>query len=141
VVETNIMIGTHVDAVLANAHERGFRGFDIATAWAGVHKNAFVPPDNDTELLYYDREPYTPDEVRAGLTAYIPDGFVPNDQWAESASRTLDYAFDDYAASVVAKHAGEHAASKSLLQRAQNYHNVYNANTTFMEARNANGTW
>jgi putative alpha-1,2-mannosidase len=135
------MIGTHVDAVLANALERGFHGFDIATAWAGVHKNAFVPPNNDTGLLYYDREPHTPDEVRAGLTAYMPHGYVPNDQWAESASRTLDYAFDDFAASVVAKHAGDDTNAELLVKRAQNYHNVYNADTTFMEAKNANGTW
>ena len=145
VVETNIMIGTHVDAVLANAVARGFREFDIAQAWAGVEKNAFVPPDQDIQLLYYDREPYTPDEVRAGLTSYMltgpSGGYVPNDQWAESASRTLDYAFDDFAASIVAAHAGDTAASAQLLARAQNYHKIYNANTTFMEARNGNGTW
>ena len=140
-VETNIMIGTHVDAVLANALERGFKDFDIETAWAGIKKNAFVPPVNDTELLYYDREEYTPDEVRAGLTAYMSKGYVPNDQWAESGSRTLDYAFDDYAAAVVAGHAGDNVTAQLLLNRSQNYHNVYNADTMFMEARNANGTW
>ncbi|KAK3068123.1 hypothetical protein LTR53_014544 [Teratosphaeriaceae sp. CCFEE 6253] len=141
VVETNIMIGTHVDAVLANALSRGFRGFDITTAWKAVHKNAFVPPINDTDLLYYDREGYTPDEVRAGLTAYLRDGYVWNDQWAESASRTLDYAFDDFAASVVAEHAGDHGAAEALLERSQNYHALYNNPTGFMEAKNANSTW
>lgn len=142
VVETNIMIGTHVDAVIANALERGFKDFDIAQAWAGVRKNAFVPPDRDTELLYYDREPHTPDEVRAGLTVYLEKGYVPNDRWAESASRTLDYAFDDYAASVVAAHAGDQETSQELLKRSMtNYRNVYNAETTFMEAKNDNGTW
>lgn len=141
IVETNIMIGTHVDAVLANALERNFTGFDVAKAWEAVNKNAYVPPINDTELLYYDREPYTPDEVRAGLTAYLKDGYVPNDQWAESGSRTLDYAFDDYAASVVASHAGDGQTAAELLRRSDNYYTIYNANTTFMEARNANGTW
>ncbi|KAK4892664.1 hypothetical protein LTR27_008941 [Elasticomyces elasticus] len=141
VVETNIMIGTHVDAVLANALTRGFTGFDIATAWDAVKKNAFVPPLNDTDLLYYDREGYTPDEVRAGLTAYMRTGYVPNDQWAESASRTLDYAFDDFAASVVADYAGDHTNAKLLLERSQSYHTLYNKVTTFMEAKNSNGTW
>ncbi|KAK3655231.1 hypothetical protein LTR56_003653 [Elasticomyces elasticus] len=141
VVETNIMIGTHVDAVLANALTRGFTGFDIATAWDAVKKNAFVPPLNDTDLLYYDREGFTPDEVRAGLTAYMRTGYVPNDQWAESASRTLDYAFDDFAASVVADYAGDHANAKLLLERSRNYHTLYNNVTTFMEAKNSNGTW
>ncbi|KAK3066075.1 hypothetical protein LTS18_002052, partial [Coniosporium uncinatum] len=141
VVETNIMIGTHVDAVFANALTRGFANFDIGKAWKAVHKNAFDPPDKDTELLYYDREPYTPDEVRAGLTAYLTKGYVSNDRWAESASRTLDYAFDDYAASVVASYAGDNATAQQLLARSQNYRTIYNANTTFMEAKNDNGTW
>ena len=142
IVETNFMIGTHVDAVLANALERGFSQFDVATAWAGVKKNAFVPPEKDTELLYYDREGYTPDEVRAGLTSYLPKEYVPNDLWAESGSRTLDYAFDDYAASVVASHAGDRATSKRLLSRSlTNYKSIYNPITGFMEARNNNGTW
>ncbi|KYG43659.1 glycoside hydrolase family 92 protein [Acidomyces richmondensis BFW] len=141
IIETNIMIGTHVDAVIANALERGFKTFDISAAWAGVRKNAFEPPINDTQLLYYDREPYTPDEARAGLTKYMLRGYVPNDQWAESGSRALDYCFDDYAASVVAKHAGDNATSTVLRKRSKNYHNIYNAATTFMEAKNANGTW
>lgn len=142
IVETNIMIGTHVDAVLANALERDFRQFDVALAWIGVKKNAYVPPINDTELLYYDREPYTPDEARAGLTSYLSKGYVSNDRWAESASRTLDYAFDDYAASVVARHAGDDTSAKQLLTRSlENYRKLYNHDTGFMEAKNENGTW
>nr|POF11070.1 putative glycosidase [Quercus suber] len=140
-IETNIMIGTHVDCVLANALTRGFKAFNVTKAWAGVKKNAFEPPVNDTDLLYYDREGYTPDEVRAGLTAYMPNGYVPNDQWAESASRTLDYAFDDHAAAVVAEYAGDEEAAPLLRRRSQNYRTLYNANTTFMEAKDTNGTW
>lgn len=141
VVETNIMIGTHVDAVLANALERSFVGFDVAKAWEAVKKNAYVPPIDDTGLLYYDREPYTPDEVRAGLTTYATKGWVANDRWAESASRTLDYAFDDYAAATVAKHAGDKKEEARLMARSKNYRHVWNKDTTFMEAKNDNGTW
>lgn len=135
------MIGTHVDAVIANALERGFRDFDIAKAWEGVKKNAYLPPDHDTELLYYDREPYTPMEVRAGLTTYSTKGWVANDRWAEAGSRTLDYAFDDYAASVVAQHAGDDEQARDLQERSKNYRHVWNADTKFMQAKNGNGTW
>lgn len=141
VVETNIMIGTHVDAVLANALTRGFNDFNISKAWEAVNKNAFVPPINDTELLYYDREAETPDEVRAGLTSYMSHGYVANDGWSESASRTLDYAFDDHAAAVVATYAGDNATAEALQNRSMNYHTIYNPATTFMEAKNLNGTW
>jgi predicted alpha-1,2-mannosidase len=140
VVETNIMIGTHVDAVLANALSRNFTSFNTSKAWEAMRKNAFEPPINDTKLLYYDREPYTPDEARAGLTAYLELGYVPNDQWAESASRTLDYAFDDHAAAIVARHAGDDETAAHLLARSKNYANLFNNATTSMQARNANGS-
>ena len=139
--ETNIMIGTNADAVLANALERGFQDFNITTAWEAVRKDAFVPPDNDTELLYYDREPGTSYEARAGLTSYMERGWVANDQWAESASRTLDYAFEDYAAAVVATHAGDGKTAAELLARSSNYKTLWNSETQFMQARNANGSF
>lgn len=141
-VETNIMIATNADVVLANALERGFKDFDVLKAWHAVQKDAYTPPDRDLELLYYDREPRTPCEVRAGLTAYKEQGWVSNDGWAESASRTLDYAFDDYACSAVARHAGVDAAAISALEaRSRNYANLWNNDTQFMQARNGNGTW
>ncbi|KAF1989983.1 glycoside hydrolase family 92 protein [Aulographum hederae CBS 113979] len=141
VVETNIMISTHVDALLANALARGFTGFNISLAWEAVRKNAEEPPERDQELLFYDREPYTPAEARAGLSFYKEHGFVANDRWAESASRTLDYAFDDHAAAVVARAAGDEEAAKALEVRSQNYRSLWNGERGFMQARNANGSW
>lgn len=141
-VETNIMIATNADVVLANALERGFRGFDILKAWNAVKKDAYTPPDDDTKLLYYDREPRTPSEVRAGLTAYMEHGWVSNDGWSESASRTLDYAFNDFACSIVAAHAAVDAETISALRaRSRNYAHLWNNDTQFMQARNGNGTW
>jgi predicted alpha-1,2-mannosidase len=140
-VETNIMIATNADAVLANALERGFKGFDIKKAWNAVRKDAYTPPDRDTETLYYDREPGTSYEARAGLTSYMKQGWVSNDGWSEAGSRTLDYAFDDYACAVVATHAAEDKAAEALKARSANYAHIWNNETQFMQARNANGTW
>ncbi|KAL6694053.1 glycoside hydrolase family 92 protein [Trichoderma pleuroticola] len=140
-IENNEMIATHVDAVIANALIRGFDNFDVTKAWDAVYVDAYVPPDNDTDLLYYSREPSTPYECRAGLTSYLEHGWVDNDRWAESASRTLDYSFDDYAAAVVAEHAGDLEHAKELRERSQNYKKLWNPETQFMQARNANGTW
>ncbi|KAI0163778.1 glycosyl hydrolase family 92-domain-containing protein [Pestalotiopsis sp. NC0098] len=140
-VETNIMIATNADVVLANAISRGFRSFDLQKAWQAVWKDAYVPPDNDTELLYYDREPDTGYEARAGLTSYMERGWVANDGWSESASRTLDYAFNDAACAVVARAVGDAEAAESLESRSKNYKTIWNNETQFMQARNANGTW
>lgn len=141
-VETNIMIATNADAVLANALERGFRGFNVQKAWLAVKKDAYTPPDQDTELLYYDREPDTSYEARAGLTSYMKQGWVSNDGWSEAGSRTLDYAFNDYACSIVAAHAGADNKTIAELQlRSGNYAHLWNNHTQFMQARNANGSW
>ncbi|KAJ5781294.1 Alpha-1-2-mannosidase [Penicillium paradoxum] len=141
-VETNIMIATNADVVLANALERGFKGFDVQKAWQAVKQDAFTPPENDTDTLYYDREPGTSYEVRAGLTAYMKQGWVSNDGWSEAGSRTLDYAFNDYACSVVAAHAGEdNDTVEALRKRSANFAHLWSNETQFMRSRNANGTW
>lgn len=142
IIETNIMIATNADALLANALERGFKDFDIQKAWSAVKKDAYTPPDHDTETLYYDREPATSYEARAGLTSYKDQGWVSNDAWSESGSRTLDYAFDDFACAIVGSHAGADAQSVSALrERSKNYKHLWNNETQFMQARNGNGTW
>lgn len=54
-VETNIMVGTHADAVLAQAMEAGvedFGGFGKEKVWEAVREDAFTPPERDTELRY-----------------------------------------------------------------------------------------
>ncbi|OAA48469.1 Glycosyl hydrolase 92 [Metarhizium rileyi] len=141
VVETNTMIATNVDAVIANALVRGFTEFDFQKAWRAVRKNAFVPPEQDTELLYFEREPNTPHEARAGLTSYLEHGWVDNDRWAEAASRTLDYSLNDFAAAVVAAYAGDDASAEELVVRSRNYVNLWNNETQFMQSRNSNGTF
>ncbi|KDQ09208.1 glycoside hydrolase family 92 protein [Botryobasidium botryosum FD-172 SS1] len=140
-VETNIMVGTHVDSIIAEVMVKGFRDFDLSTAWAAVHKDATVPPDNDTILWYGDRDEGTPVEARAGLTAYMKYGWVDAAKTAEAASRTLDYAFDDWAVAVVANLTGHTKEGRFFTERSKNYANIFNKDTGFMEARFANGSW
>ena len=125
-VETNIMVGTHADSVIAQAISAGVKGVDWNRAWKAVEKNSFTPPDRDTELRlansllfdsdqvgssqiksrsmvltarFIDREEHTPQEVRAGLTEYMKIGYVAHDLHDESASRTLEYACESHPSS------------------------------------------
>ena len=50
IVESNIMVGTHADSIFAQAISVGVEGVDWAKAWDAVKKDAYVPPDRDTEL-------------------------------------------------------------------------------------------
>lgn len=111
---------------------KGFRGFDVPTAWAAVLKDATVPPDNDTILWYGDRDEGTPVEARAGLTWYKKYGWVDAEKTAEAASRTLDYAFDDWAVAVVANLTGHSEEGAFLTKRSKSYANIFRNETGFM---------
>jgi predicted alpha-1,2-mannosidase len=138
---TNIMIGTHADSLVAEAMRKGFHGFDYNLAYAAVYKDAMTPPEGDTTRRWSDREPNTPYEARGGLTYSKVLGFVPDDKTAESASRTLEDAYDDWCVSQIARRLGKTTDAGLFQDRAHNYANIFNHSTGFMQARNSDGSW
>ena len=138
---TNIMIGTHADSLVAEAMNKGFRGFDYEVAWAAVYKDAMTPPEGDITRRWYDGEQHTPYEARGGLTYYKLMGYVPNDKTAESASRTLEDSYDDWCVAQAAKKLGKMEEYRFFLKRSLNYEHLFNNATGFMQAKNADGSW
>ncbi len=138
---SNIMIGTHADAVIADAFVKNFRDYDVDKAYAAVYKNAMIPPENDSIMRWADREKTKLYEARGGLTYYKEKGFVPADKTAESVSRTLEFAYDDYCVAQIALGLGRTEDYKYFMQRSKNYKNVFNTETGFMEARNHDGSF
>ncbi|KAI9455755.1 glycosyl hydrolase family 92-domain-containing protein [Lactarius psammicola] len=143
IVETNIMVGTHADSLIAEAVLKGVTGIDTELAYEAVYKDATVPPADDNTTAYSDRQENVGYEVRAGLSSvYASRGWVADDIHSESASRTLDYAYDDYAISVFAGLLGRTQYSHFFRNRsAFAPSTVFNSATGFMEARNASGAW
>jgi predicted alpha-1,2-mannosidase len=138
---TNIMIGTHADSLVAEAINKGFKGFDYQLAYQAVYKDAMTPPQGDTTRRWFDREPYTPYEARAGLTYAKRLGYIPADKISESASSTLEEAYDDYAVAQVAKAAGKNGDYAFFMKRSMNYKNLFNPARGFMQAKNSDGAW
>jgi predicted alpha-1,2-mannosidase len=138
---TNIMIGTHADSLVAEATAKGFKGFDHQLAYEAVYKDAMTPPDGDTTRRWFDREPYTPYEARAGLTYAKTLGYIPADKISESASSTQEEAYDDYAVAQVAKAAGKTDDYAFFMKRSTTYKSLFNPARGFMQARNFDGTW
>jgi len=138
---TNIMIGTHADSLVAEAIIKGFKGFDYGLAYKAVYKDAMTPPDGDTTRRWFDREPYTPYEARAGLSYAKQLGYLPADKVSESASSTQEEAYDDYAVAQVAKALGKQDDYAFFLHRSLAYKNLFNPTRGFMQARNADGGW
>ncbi|MCM1293809.1 MAG: GH92 family glycosyl hydrolase [Bacteroides sp.] len=138
---TNIMIGTHADAVIADAFMKGIRNYDADLAYEAVRKNAMVPPDCDTQRRYGDRDRWTAYEARAGASYYHSLGYIPDDRTAESVSRTLEYAYDDWCVAQMAKELGHEEDYNRLMPFTQNYRNIYNKEEGFMLPRKYNGEW
>jgi predicted alpha-1,2-mannosidase len=138
---TNIMIATHADAMVAEAINKGFREFDLNIAYEAAYKDAMTPPDGDTTRNWLDREPHTPYEARAGLTYAKKLGYVPADKTSESASSTLEDAYDDYAVAQIAKAAGKESDYRFFMNRSLNYKLLFNPKTGFMQARSSDGSW
>lgn len=138
---TGIMIGTHADAVVADAVVKGVKGFDLQLAYKACMKDAMVPPDNDSIRWWGDRDAWTSYEARSGLSWYKKLGYVPVDKTAESVSNTLEGAYNDFCVAQVAKAVGDTANYHLLMDRSQYYHNVYNPQTGMMAPKLSNGQW
>lgn len=120
--ETDMMIGYHSSAVLAEACRKGVKGVDYHAAYQIMRNRAFY------------------DTVH-GLGWYRKQGYLPADRENESVSRTLDYAYDDWALSHLAAAAGKPKEAEFLRKRSRNYQNLFDRKTGFMRGRLSDGTW
>lgn len=138
---TNIMTGTHADAIIGDAYIKGFRDYNIDLAYEAIRKDAMLPPPNDTEKQWGDRDEGTQYEARGGLTYYHALGYVAADRTRESVTRTVEFGIDDYAIAQVAKDLGKTNDYNRLLSNSLNYKNLYNPETGFLNAKRFNGSW
>lgn len=135
---TSAMIGDHCIAAIADAYVKGIRGFDIGKAYEGMRKNAFTTPASFDD--------YCNGMGRRALPSYIKYGYIPLEDSVKEAfhkqeqvSRTLEYAFDDFALSRIARALGHDADADTLEARALNYRNIIDPSTGYANGRHADG--
>lgn len=136
---TNAMIGDHSIAFIASAYLKNIRNYDVGEAYRLMRKNAFeIPKESD----------YKDGKGRRALSSYIQYNYIPLDDGVagafhrkEQVSRTLEYAYDDYALALVAKDLKKDADYIKLKDRAKNYAQIFDNNTKLMRGRYANGDW
>ncbi|MCD0468914.1 GH92 family glycosyl hydrolase [Flavobacterium sp. JAS] len=116
------MIGYHSVSVIADAIVKGNGNFDKEKALQACINTAKVP--------YYD-----------GLEYYMKMGYVPEDKNGSSVSKTLEYAYDDWAIAQAAKKLGKTDIYNEFIERSKNYKNVYDAKTGFMRPKLNDGTF
>jgi predicted alpha-1,2-mannosidase len=75
------------------------------------------------------------------LDEYMKLGYVPIDHDGEAASKTMEYAFDDWTISKMAAAMGHKEIAATFAKRAENWKNVFNRQSGFVQPRYADGRW
>ncbi|MDR0184269.1 GH92 family glycosyl hydrolase [Lysobacter arvi] len=120
--ETWCMIGYHAVPVIADAYMKGIRGYDANEALDAMVASASYGP--------YD-----------GMAQYMQLGYVPIDEEGEAASKTLEYAFDDWTISRMADAMGRREVASQFAKRAGNWKHAFDPSTGFMRARKRDGAF
>lgn len=135
---TAAMIGDHCVSVLADAYVKGIRNFDAEKAYEAMRKNAFETPASVEE--------YKNGMGRRALQSYLKYGYIPLEDEVsdafhtnEQVSRTLEYAYDDFCVAQMAKALGKTDDYKALMVRSENWRNVLNPQTGYVDGRYADG--
>ena len=135
---TAAMIGDHVAAFIAGAWNKGLRDYDVQAAYALIRKNAFESPSTYAE--------YKNGMGRRALASYMKFGYLPMEDSVQEAfhkkeqvSRTLEYAYDDYTISLLARGLGKSADYTALRKRSFNYKNVFDPEVGMMRGRHETG--
>ena len=131
---TAAMIGDHCAAALADNYVKGVRAFDAEKAYEAMRKNAFESPASF--------EDYKNGMGRRALESYLKYGYIPLEDSVKEAyhteeqtSRTLEYAFDDFAVAQLAKALGKNQDYEELMRRSENWRNVINPKTGYCDGR------
>ena len=132
--DSGVMMGDPAAPIIAGIYAFGARDFDVRDAVAGLVRAATKPG------VYAYR---TQTVERNGLSDYLRLGYVPEHQKGGlgNVSMTLEYCTDDFAVSRLAEALGDRKVSSLLLKHAQNWKNLYNPQTGYIQMRRRDGSW
>ena len=135
--DAGTMNGDSADPIIADAYAFGVRGFDAPLALKDMLKGA-------------DEAPPGPDAVRGrqNLAQYEQLGYVQQQEPDLSSrgdtvggSETLEYAIDDFSIAQLAQQLGDQSDYRTMMARAQNWQNLFDPATGYVQARTANGSF
>ncbi|MBR5393815.1 MAG: GH92 family glycosyl hydrolase [Bacteroidaceae bacterium] len=129
--------GDHASTFVAGSWLRGLRDFDLGRAYALMLKSATVPGRGG--------RPYLNEYLERGWISEKDTTNVPTeDEYKGAVTKTLEYAYDDYATALVAHELKDKKNEKMLLQHSQNYKTLFDPSTGFWRGkvlRDGKGLW
>lgn len=105
------MLGNPAVSVIVDAYEKGIRNYDV--------EKAFTYAKN------------TVDNTGNGILGYAN----------KHISKTLEYAYSDWALSVMAASLGKEEIAKEYFEKSKNYKNIWNNEVNWFRAKDSTGTW
>ncbi len=118
------MIGNHAIPVIADAYQKGFRGYDAEKALQWMVKSS------------------TENHINSNWTLLNKFGYYPMDSLDnESVSRTLEHGIDDAAIAQMAKAMGKPELAKNYEHRSKNYKNLFDPSTNLFRGKDSKGNW
>ncbi len=127
---TYVMGGDSPAAVLSSSYAFGAQNFDTAKALEQMVRAGTQPgvgPHHDSE--------------RPFLAEYLKSGYSPADKDRIAASRTLEYASDDFAIAQFAKAIGREDEYRRFLKQSENWKTLVDPETHWIRPRNSDGSW
>ena len=126
--------GDHASTFVSGTWLRGVRDFDLERAYALLLKNATVPGRGG--------RPFLKEYLERGWIAEKDTTNVPTeDEYKAAVTKTVEYAYDDYATSLIARELKDKKNQQLLLRHSQNYKNLFDPSTGFWRGKTANGEW
>ncbi|HUA69320.1 MAG TPA: GH92 family glycosyl hydrolase [Candidatus Saccharimonadales bacterium] len=132
--DSGVMMGDPAAPIIADFYAFRATNFDTHTALAGLVRAATDPSVRAPRTGTYERD---------ALADYLKLGYVPEHQQGGygNVSMTLEYDSADFALSQFAKALADDTDSVMLLQHAQNWKNLYNLDSGYMQMRRRDGSW
>lgn len=116
------MIGYHAVPVIVDAFMKGISNYDVNNALDACNLSA--------SYNKYD-----------GIGEYLKYGYVPLDLNSNSASKTLEYAYDDWTIFKMAETLGRNPLASIYKNRAKSFENLFDENIKFIRPKNSDGSW
>lgn len=123
---TYVMGGDSPAPVIASAYAFGARNFDTEAALKYMARAATETTDNNE---------------RPFLEDYLKLGYVPAEKDAISASRTLEYDSDDFAAAQFARALGHNDEAQRFMKMSEGWKNLVDPDTKWIRPRLTDGSW
>ncbi|MCC8407918.1 GH92 family glycosyl hydrolase [Mucilaginibacter sp. UR6-1] len=127
---SGIMEASHEISLIVSSYQKGIRDFDAQLAFKAMLHQQTTPGVTTPEGGFAGNKFYE---------SYLKLGYVPNEEG--QVSNTLEYAYDDWCVSQLAKALGKNKEYKTFIKRADNYKNVWDPQVKYIRMKNRDGSW